>query len=158
MLAPESNALFGEVSEKVVPKLGEFGDMLFGERLPWFIKEMWANVLETGGRQSMHNHANSFISGVLYLTRCHASATTVFLKSPGGHQYEFSNTNENTTMGPFNAGKFVMPEPSPGDLILFPSYVLHEVPVNAGGQRISLAFNAVPERLDSWGYRIRFSK
>jgi hypothetical protein len=31
------------------------------------------------------------------------------------------------------------------------------VPPNEGGQRISLAFNAIPARLDSWGYTIGFS-
>ena len=45
---------------------------MFGERLGWSLKEMWVNVLDTGGRQAMHNHANSFISGVVYLTP-HAS-------------------------------------------------------------------------------------
>ncbi len=32
---------------------------MFGERLRWGIKEMWTNVLDTGGSQPMHNHANS---------------------------------------------------------------------------------------------------
>ena len=48
-----------------------FGALLFGERLGWSLKEMWVNVLDTGGRQAMHNHANSFISGVVYLTPTH---------------------------------------------------------------------------------------
>ena len=39
-------------------------------------------------------------------------------------------------------------------MILFPSYLLHEVPRNQGDQRITLAFNAIPDRLDSWGYTI----
>jgi len=30
------------------------------------------------------------------------------------------------------------------------------VPPNAGEQRITVAFNAIPTRLDSWGYRIAF--
>lgn len=44
-----------------------------------------------------------------------------------------------------------------GDLILFASYLLHAVPRNEGPQRISIAFNAIPERLDSWGYTIQFA-
>ena len=44
-----------------------------------------------------------------------------------------------------------------GDLILFPSYMLHAVPRNEGGQRISVALNAIPDHLDSWGYTIQFS-
>jgi len=42
------------------------------------------NVLDPGGRQAMHNHANSFISGVVYLTPTHPEARTVFMKALGG--------------------------------------------------------------------------
>ena len=56
-----------------------FGVHLFGERLPWGLKEMWVNVLDRGGRQAMHNHANSFISGVVYLTPTHPGSQTVFI-------------------------------------------------------------------------------
>ncbi|MGC3987693.1 MAG: putative 2OG-Fe(II) oxygenase [Pseudorhodoferax sp.] len=52
---------------------------------------MWVNVLDPGGRQAMHNHANSFISGVVYLTPTHPDARTVFMKSPGGHDFAFKN-------------------------------------------------------------------
>jgi hypothetical protein len=47
--------------------------------------------------------------------------------------------------------------PRPGDLILFPSYLLHEVPLNHGGERVTLAFNAIPHRLDAWGYGVSFA-
>jgi ectoine hydroxylase-related dioxygenase (phytanoyl-CoA dioxygenase family) len=60
-------------------------------------------------------------------------------------------------MGPFNAGKYVLPEAEPGDLVLFPSYLYHEVPRNQGEQRITVAFNAIPDSLDCWGYRINFA-
>jgi hypothetical protein len=33
---------------------------------------------------------------------------------------------------------------------------MHAVPMNPGPRRISLAFNAIPTQLDSWGYRISF--
>ena len=46
---------------------------------------------------------------------------------------------------------------TPGDLVLFPSYLLHEVPLNHGDLRITLAFNAIPSRLDAWGYAIGLS-
>ena len=59
--------------------------------------------------------------------------------------------------GPYNAEKWIGPAPAPGDVVLFPSYLMHAVPPNAGGRRISLAFNAIPARLESWGYAIRFS-
>lgn len=156
MLRPRDNPLLIEAAACIDPKLADFGSVMFGERLPWSIKEMWVNVLDTGGRQAMHNHANSFVSGVVYLTPTHASSCTVFMKSPGGTDFVFRNDHARTTPGPFNADKWISPQPEPGDLVLFPSYLMHAVPPNAGGRRISLAFNAVPTRIESWGYTISF--
>lgn len=153
-LRPQDNPLLVEASALIVPKLVDFGALLFGQRLDWSIKEIWINVLDSGGRQAMHNHANSFASGVVYLTETHPSACTVFMKSPGGSDFVFKNDHAGVTGGEFNSDKWISPQPSPGDLVLFPSYLLHAVPPNAGPRRITLSFNAIPSRLESWGYAI----
>jgi hypothetical protein len=155
ILPPSGDPLLEELEATVLPSLVDFGVHLFGERLTWQIKELWFNVLRHGGRQSVHNHANCFISGVLYLSECHPSANTLFIRSLGGRDFVFSNMHANTELGPFNAEKWMGPVPSPGDLVLFPSSLLHEVPTNQGGTRFTLAFNAIPHRLDSWGYSIQ---
>lgn len=157
MLRPGDSPLLVEAAALITPNLSEFGALLFGERLAWSIKEMWVNVLETGGRQAMHNHANSFASGVVYLTPTHPGSQTVFMKSPGGTDFVFKNDHAAMTPGPFNADKWISPAPAPGDLVLFPSYLMHAVPPNAGERRITLSFNAIPTRLDSWGYAVSFS-
>ena len=157
MLQPGDSPLLVEVAMRVTPKLVDFGALMLGERLGWSVKEMWVNLLDTGGRQAMHNHANSFISGVLYLSATHPDARTVFMKSPGGTDFTFKNDHAGITPGPYNADKWISPAPEPGDMVLFPSYLMHAVPPNPGGQRITLAFNAIPTRLDSWGYTIGFS-
>jgi uncharacterized protein (TIGR02466 family) len=157
MLQPSESPLFVEAAALITPKLVDFGAQLFGERLGWSLKEMWVNVLDTGGHQAMHNHANSFISGVVYLTRTHQSAQTVFMKSPGGVDFLFRNDHAGMAPGPYSADKWISPAPEPGDLVLFPSYLMHAVPYNQGERRITLAFNAIPARLDSWGYVVRFS-
>jgi len=156
LFAPGADPQFAALAAALTPRLVEFGMLLFGERLDWSIKELWLNVLEPGASQALHNHANSFVSGVLYLTRPHASTLTVFCKPPGSG-FAFANTHAGSTLGPFNADKWVAPPAEPGDLLLFPSHLLHEVPVNAGERRLSLAFNAIPDRLESWGYTLRFS-
>jgi hypothetical protein len=158
MLRPQDSALFVQAAALLTPRLADFGELMFGERLGWSIKEMWVNVLDTGGRQAMHNHANSFISGVVYLTSTHPEASTVFMKSPGGTDFAFRNDHARTKPGPYNADKWVSPQPEPGDLALFPSYLMHAVPPNPGGRRISMAFNAIPTRLDSWGYAVSFGE
>lgn len=157
MLKPSDSPLLLDVAGLITPKLSEFGALMFGEQMGWSLKEMWVNVLDQGGRQSVHNHANSFISGVVYLTPTDESSRTVFMKSPGGHDFSFKNDHAGVVTGPFNADKWISPMPSPGDLVLFPSYLMHAVPPNAGARRITLAFNAIPLRLDSWGYTVGFS-
>jgi hypothetical protein len=156
MLRPSDSPLLVEAAALITPKLTDFGALIFGERMGWSIKEMWVNVLDTGGRQAMHNHANSFISGVVYLTPTHDSSRTVFMKSPGGIDFSFKNDHTGVETGPYNAEKWISPSPDPGDLVLFPSFLMHAVPPNAGERRITLALNAIPARLDSWGYIIKF--
>jgi uncharacterized protein (TIGR02466 family) len=157
MLKPSDSPLLIEAATQISPLLTEFGAVMFGERLGWSLKEMWVNVLDRGGRQAMHNHANSFISGVVYLTPSHADSRTVFMKAPGGTEFSFKHDNAAVKSGPYNADKWISPQPSPGDVVLFPSYLMHAVPTNTGERRITLAFNAIPTHLDSWGYRIAFS-
>jgi uncharacterized protein (TIGR02466 family) len=158
ILAADADPLLADLSARLTPHLAEFGTHLFGQSLHWTIKEMWLNVMQTGGRQAIHTHANSFVSGVLYLSDCHPSSNTLFIRSLGGQGYVFANTHANAAVGPFNADKWRGPDPAPGDLILFPSSLLHEVPVNRGGLRVTLAFNAIPDRLDAWGYAITFGR
>jgi uncharacterized protein (TIGR02466 family) len=156
MLKPQDSPLLVAAAQAVTPRLAEFGTLLFGESLGWSIKEMWVNLLDADGRQAMHNHANSFISGVLYLTPTHPDARTVFMKSPGGVEFSFKNDHAGVETGPYNADKWVSPQPDPGDLVLFPSYLMHAVPPNPGPRRITMAFNAIPTHIDSWGYRVTF--
>lgn len=157
LLQPGDSPLLVEVAAGITPLLSEFGALLFGERMGWSLKEMWVNVMAPGGRQAMHNHANSFISGVVYLTPVAPDARTVFMKSPGGVEYSFKNDHPGVVTGPYNAEKWVSPETHPGDVVLFPSYLMHAVPTNTGERRITMAFNAIPLALDSWGYRIGFT-
>jgi uncharacterized protein (TIGR02466 family) len=157
ILQPGESPLFIEAAARITPKLADFGLHLFGERLTWMLKEMWVNVLDTGGHQSVHNHANSFISGVLYLTATPPGSQTVFMKGLGGTDFKFKNDHARVESGPYNSDKWISPTPAPGDMILFPSYLLHSVPPNPGERRITLAFNAIPAQLDSWGYLVRFS-
>lgn len=156
MLRPADSPLLVEAAAGITPRLAEFGALLFGERLGWSLKEMWVNVLDAGGRQAMHNHANSFISGVVYLTPTHAESRTVFMKSPGGTDYAFRNDHKGVVPGPYSSDKWVSPEMRPGDMVLFPSYLMHAVPANPGPRRITMAFNAIPARLNSWDYVISF--
>jgi hypothetical protein len=156
-LKPSDSPLLVEAATCITPLLADYGVLLFGEHLGWSLKEMWVNVMDTGGRQAMHNHANSFISGVAYLTPTHPEARTVFMKSPGGVDFSFKNDHAAVVSGPYNADKWISMAPEPGDVVLFPSYLMHAVPPNKGERRITMAFNAIPTGFNSWGYKISFS-
>ncbi len=156
MAAPRSHENFTAVLSHVAPKLTSYGEALLGEALNWGVKEIWINRMEPGGAQKMHNHANSFISGILYLSEVDASAATVFHRHTSHTSFLLQNENERCRFGQYNSPVYKMPEAAPGDLVLFPSYMMHEVPPNQGGVRYTAAFNALPERLDSWGYTVRF--
>lgn len=157
MIRPEDNPDFARLARRIEPHLAEFGALLLGEKLRWIVKAMWMNVLQTGGHQAMHNHANSFVSVVIYLTPTAESSRTLFYRPMGGGDYAFANENKGTRITPFNAKKWAAPAAKAGDAIFFPSYLLHEVPANQGGERITIALNSLPERVDSWGYAVRFS-
>ncbi|MEZ5582763.1 MAG: putative 2OG-Fe(II) oxygenase [Candidatus Competibacteraceae bacterium] len=154
---PTGDSPYQRIDQLVKPYLVQFGQLLFGQELDWSIKEIWTNVLEPGGSQAIHAHSNSFISGIIYLTESHPSARTVFHRSIGGREFIFSNDNPNADIGAFNGNKWIGPTTHPGDLVLYPSYLLHEVPRNEGQRRMTIALNAIPDRLDTWGYTIRFS-
>ena len=156
MLLAADRPELAQLHALLAPHVQNFGKLLFGEQLTWHIKEMWVNVMETGGRQAVHNHANCFACGILYLSDVHPSSWTLFTRSLGGRDFVFANTNARAETNAFNADKWRSPQPEPGDLLLFPSYLLHEVPPNEGSRRITLAFNAVPEQLDAWGYQLKF--
>ena len=91
------------------------------------------------------------------LTPLHPDSRTVFMRAPGGTEFSFKNDHSSVTTGPYNADKWISPAPDPGDTVFFPSYLMHAVPSNPGERRITLAFNAIPASLDSWGYKISFS-
>lgn len=155
--AHEGEALSNELDAHIQPKLAELGLALFGEVLTWSIKESWMNVLETGGAQAMHAHANSVISGVVYLTASDPSANLVFHRPTGGREFILSNFHEGAELNIYNAPRRQTGPIDAGDVILFPSYLLHSVPENKGGRRVSMAFNAIPNELNAWGYKLKLS-
>lgn len=146
----------GALRTTLLQAVENFGTTVIGERRSWKIKEAWINVMEPGGNQGMHLHANSIVSGVLYLTQVHESARLVFHKPEGG-QFVLSNAHDGVALNTYNAARRQAGDTKPGDLILFPSHLLHSVPVNLGSRRVTIAFNAIPDRVSAWGYELALS-
>ncbi|MFK8020979.1 MAG: putative 2OG-Fe(II) oxygenase [Pseudomonadales bacterium] len=94
--------------------------------------EYWTNVNEPGSGNSIHCHAKWHWSGVYYVQGKDTGAIEFFSQP---------YLNQNVSLGlPF--GQSFTVEPSDGLLLIFPSYLLHEVlPNPSDKERVSLAFN-----------------
>ena len=62
ILGPGDDPALPDLVTRLGPLVQEFGALIFGEQLRWLVKELWVNVLGSGGRQAVHNHANCFVS------------------------------------------------------------------------------------------------
>lgn len=108
----------------------------------------WLSIKAPGDSHIPHTHPNSFISGVYYYEDIPEEIPLIFQK--GG-----KNTSSFQMIPPFDhqkaaaspiANKDYVIHPKKGDLILFPSYLLHYVPVNSTGlNRGGLAINIMPK-------------
>jgi hypothetical protein len=96
---------------------------------------MWAGVSEPGAELREHVHTNSFISA------------TVYFQSTNTGRIEFlpHNYMYRTQLPQWPYHGTVYYEPSDGDMLLFPSFLLHRVERNpANWQRVGISFNAIP--------------
>ena len=97
-----------------------------------YVTESWTVYLNNGQSVHSHNHANSIVSGVLYYND--AKISFVNDKRPF-LWFDESEFNE------FNSNEHIM-NLSRGDLILFPSSLVHFVkPIEQEKTRMSLSFN-----------------
>jgi uncharacterized protein (TIGR02466 family) len=110
---------------------------LDGRRLA--LDSLWINVLKPGGHHSAHIHPHSVISGTLYLAvpkdasaiKYEDPRLAMFMAAPP-RKPEAKDKNKT----------FVSVAPSAGTLLLWESWLRHEVPVNrAKAERVSVSFN-----------------
>jgi uncharacterized protein (TIGR02466 family) len=120
----------------------------FAKALHWDIGKarpicdsLWVNVLPEGGSHSGHIHTNSVISGTYYVKVPEGSGPIVF-EDPryplmmAAPPRKASAPKEMKTHASF--------APEAGTLMLWESWLRHEVPLNrAPGERISVSFNYV---------------
>ncbi|CAO4140870.1 putative 2OG-Fe(II) oxygenase [Methylorubrum aminovorans] len=149
---------FDLINTRVMPMMEQFASLLLGEQLQWHINGMWGNLGRPGASQPPHNHSNSMISGIIYLTTEDQSGTTRFHKPQTDLHFSLSHNNISAQPNVFNASTWFLGSVDPGDAVLFPSFLTHHVPEVIGKERITVAFNAIPEKIDCSGYVIRFDR
>ena len=102
----------------------------------------WLNINPPGAYNRIHCHPNCHLSGVFWIKSPDKSGDIIF-----EHPNTFSSFVENLSYSPKfklanNTDHMYSCEPVEGKMIIFPSYLNHEVSINESDEdRISYAFN-----------------
>jgi len=103
------------------------------------LNSLWINVLPEGGMHSSHIHPQSVISGTMYVSMP-AGASAIKFEDPRLPMMMAAPPrlpNVQTELRTFN---YI--QPNIGDVLLWESWLRHEVPMNLSeGERISVSFN-----------------
>ncbi len=105
-----------------------------------YITNSWFSKIEKGGYHPIHNHPNSFISGVCYLN-VPSKSEKIYFHHRSALFNKFDFYLKEKVSNQFNEDNFQF-EVKTGDLLFFPSWINHSVGVNMeNNQRLVLAFN-----------------
>ena len=125
-------------------------DIKYAER-KYAITTSWITLSHKGQGSQLHRHKNSFWSGVYYFQEEYPEGTGgIMFDNPNADRYDFSyGMSDIEKQNEINSMSCIF-GPSPKLLLLFPSYLRHQIMVhNNDKPRSSLAFNIVP--LGHWG-------
>ena len=103
-----------------------------------YVTQSWTNCTKGDEFHHMHNHANAYLSGVLFIeTNQHDQ---IQFESP--IYYNQMLKTYPSTFHEYNSPSWWLPAEK-NSLLIFPSWLKHQVPVtNRDTDRISLAFNS----------------
>ncbi len=103
------------------------------------LDSIWINVLESGGVHTGHIHPNSVLSGTYYVDTP-AGASSLKLEDPR-HPFMMA-APPRAEDAPEAERTFVYVAPAAGDVLMWESYLRHEVtPNNSKKPRVSVSFN-----------------
>ena len=140
---PVRDPTFAELCERLRPHLTELATALDYDMrgLKPQVDSIWINVLEPGGTHTGHIHTNSVLSGTLYVD-VPEGASAIRFEDPRLAMMMAAPPRK-ARAEPHNRS-FIYVQPSPGTVLLWESWLRHEVPVNmARENRVSISFNAV---------------
>jgi uncharacterized protein (TIGR02466 family) len=103
------------------------------------LEDIWINILPEGGTHSGHIHPHSVISGTTYV-QMPDGASALKLEDPRSARMMAAPTRRKDA--PRALQPFIYITPAVGDVLLWESWLRHEVPMNmAEDERISVSFN-----------------
>jgi len=130
---PKRDPTFAEIAKLLVRHASAFAaECGFDLKHKPKLDSLWVNLLKSGGQHSAHIHPHSIISGTFYV------------EAPkGSGAIRFEDPRLPLMMAaPPRPNMFVTAEPRPGLLLIWESWLRHEVLPGAGkGERLSISFN-----------------
>ncbi|OOY27753.1 hypothetical protein BMI90_11125 [Thioclava sp. L04-15] len=103
------------------------------------LEDLWINILPEGGTHGSHIHPHSVISGTTYVAMPDG-ASALKLEDPRLAMMMAAPTRVKTARRELQPFIYVAPEP--GEVLLWESWLRHEVPMNMSEyDRISVSFN-----------------
>jgi len=130
---PKRDPTFAEIAKLLVRHASAFAaECGFDLKHKPKLDSLWVNLLKSGGQHSAHIHPHSIISGTFYV------------EAPkGSGAIRFEDPRLPLMMAaPPRPNMFVTVEPHPGLLLIWESWLRHEVLPGAGkGERLSISFN-----------------
>ena len=127
---------FKDIKNFINKCINKFTKNIYQSDQKLVVTQCWLNKNPKGSSHHEHCHPNSIVSGVFYFKQNPKLPPIQFSKtlqySIKLHTKKFNNVNSDT---------FLLPC-TDGELVLFPSNVNHNVPLNTGDEeRISMSFN-----------------
>ena len=106
---------------------------------PVKLEDIWINILPEGGFHSSHIHPHSVISGTTYVAMP-KGASALKLEDPRHARMMAAPPRRKEVREDLRT--FIYEAPKVGDVLLWESWLRHEVPMNtAEDERISVSFN-----------------
>lgn len=103
------------------------------------LEDLWINILPEGGTHSSHIHPHSVISGTTYVSMPEG-ASALKLEDPRSARMMAAPPRKKGARDDLKT--FVYVQPQVGDVLLWESWLRHEVPMNMSeDERISVSFN-----------------
>jgi uncharacterized protein (TIGR02466 family) len=103
------------------------------------LDSLWINILPQGGVHTSHIHPHSVISGTTYVNMP-TDASAIKFEDPRSAMMMAAPVRNKEARDEMRSFFYVAPEV--GDVLLWESWLRHEVPVNmAEDERISISFN-----------------
>jgi uncharacterized protein (TIGR02466 family) len=138
---PQRASVFAELTTQIDKHVRTFAKALdydlAGHMLA--LDSLWINVMDRGGIHTAHIHPHSFISGTYYVGAPNGAADIRF-EDPRLAMMMAAPPRKQTARRANQT--FVRVSPKPGTLLLWESFLRHEVMPNAApGKRISISFN-----------------